>query len=339
MSLELIIYLAIVLSAIFYAMLDGFDLGVGMLHPFIKGDMNKRIFINAIGPVWDGNEMWLVIVIGTLFSAFPDVYATLLSTFYLPVMVLLMGLIGRAVSIEFRSKRPSPRWRTVWDWVFSAGSLIIALGVGIFLGTLIEGIPLNKEQLLQGNLFDLITPFSLTVAFMTISLFIMHGSIFLVMKTEGALHDKIRSWVPRCISLFLFFFVATTTYTLVVYPYMIERITTYPLLFLIPLAVVVTILLVPHQMKKKRDGWAFLFSCLTIFLLLSLAAIGTFPNLIRSTIDTEINSLTLYNAVSSKLTLKILLIIIGTGVPLILGYGYYVYRVFRGKVKIESTSY
>lgn len=320
-------------------MLDGFDLGVGILHLFSKTDQERRVFLNAIGPVWDGNEVWLVIVVGALFAGFPDVYSVILTTFYIPTMLFLMGLMFRAVSIEFRSKRESKFWRQSWDLLFAAGSFGIAFGVGVALGNLIQGIPLDANHVFVGSFRDFVSPFAMLVGITTVALFAMHGAIYLVMKTEGELHDKLRGWVPFCIIFFIFMYAVTTYTTLYNKPYMIAPMKDYPILSLVPLVALAAIISVPLLMKKKRDGWAFISSCLSIACLLSLAAIGTFPYMVRSTIDPETNSLLIFNAASSQLTLKILLIIVAIGVPLVLGYGFYIYRTFRGKVKIEPHSY
>ncbi|NGX59084.1 MAG: Cytochrome bd-I ubiquinol oxidase subunit 2 [Chlamydiae bacterium] len=339
MPLEIIWYLVIMLSLICYAMLDGFDLGVGILHPFARNDTARRIFLNAIGPVWDGNEVWLVIVVGALFAGFPDVYATIFSAFYIPVMILLMGLIFRAVSIEFRSKRESPKWRESWDILFAIGSLVISFGIGVVLGNLIEGLPLDADHYYTGTFSDFLTPFALLVGVTTVALFTMHGAIFLVMKTEGMLHDQIRRWIPRTIVFFIVMYLAVTIVTLVDKPYMIAPMQKYPVMYLIPLIALIAIISVPFLMKKKKDGWAFLSSCISIFFLLSLAAIGTFPYMVRSTTDTDTNSLTIFNSASSPLTLKVLVIIVAIGVPLVFAYGFYIYRIFRGKVEIDVSSY
>jgi cytochrome bd ubiquinol oxidase subunit II len=338
-TLEIIWYLVIVVAMICYAMLDGFDLGVGLLHPFIKGDAERRVALNAIGPVWDGNEVWLVIVAGALFAGFPEVFATVFSTFYIPTMLLLMGLIFRAVSIEFRSKRASNAWRSTWDYLFFLGSLIIAFGVGVVLGNLIHGLPLDENHNFTGTFADFVNPFDLLVGVMTVALFTMHGAIFLVMKTEGEMHDKLRSWVPRCIAFFVIMYLIVSIVTVTTRPYMIARMQHYPLLFLVPALALGAIFAVPFLMRKKQDGWAFICSSLSIALLLSLAAIGTYPYMVRSTVNTQTNSLVIFNSASSALTLKVLLIIVAIGLPLVFAYGFYVYRVFRGKVQIDSTSY
>lgn len=339
MMLELIWYFVIILAIICYAMLDGFDLGVGLLHLFAKSDHDRRIFLNSIGPVWDGNEVWLVIVGGALFAGFPDVFATIFSAFYIPVILLLMGLMFRAVSIEFRSKHPSERWRKNWDILFFLGSLIISFGVGVVLGNLITGLPLDNNHYFVGTFADFVQPYSLLVGLTTVALFAMHGAIYLVMKTEGEIQAQIRSWVPRTIAFFILSFLILTVVTIRYKPHMTETMREHPIFLLIPMLAFLTIFMVPYLMNKKYEGWAFITSCLSIALLLSLAAIGTYPNMVISTLNPESNSLLIFNSAASELTLTVLLIIVGIGIPLVLGYGFFIYRVFRGKVKIDTTSY
>lgn len=339
MTLDFLWYLVVLISMVSYAVLDGFDLGVGTLHLFTKKDEERRIFLNAIGPVWDGNEVWLVIVVGTLFAGFPPVYATLLSSFYNLIMVLLSGLMFRAVAIEFRSKLEGKKWRTIWDAVFSISSMIIAFGVGLILGNLVEGIPLDSVGDFQGTTLSLIRPYSLLVGLTTVALFTLHGAIFLVMKTEGAIHLRLRRWVKKAIGAFILCFLATTGVTFWKMPHMTEAFFAHPTLLFIPMSALSAISLTPWLMQKKQDGWAFLTSCFSIALLLSLFAIGTYPHLIRSSIDPHHHSLSISNSASSPLTLTVLLIIVAIGVPLVLAYGFYIYRVFRGKVRITSTSY
>jgi cytochrome bd ubiquinol oxidase subunit II len=339
MTMDIVFYLVIGLSIIGYAILDGFDLGVGMLHLFAKGDTERRVFLNAIGPVWDGNEVWLVIVGGALFAGFPEVYATFFSAFYNLAMFLLMGLIFRAVAIEFRSKRPSPVWRQSWDVVFCVASYIIAFGIGIAMGNLIEGIPLDENKDFVGTFSGFFRPYTLWVGVMSIALFMMHGAIYLVMKTEGPLRDKLRRYANYCIIFFLAAYVITTSSTLLFMPHMTEHMREIPWLYLVGLFAILAILNVPRQMKKVNDGWAFLSSCFGIAFFIMLFGIGTFPYMVRSSIHPEANSLTIFNSASSPLTLKVLLWIVGIGVPIVLAYGFYIYRVFRGKVKIGPTSY
>lgn len=332
-------YLVIGVCVIFYVTLDGFDLGVGIMHFFTKKDAERRVFLNAIGPVWDGNEVWLVVFGGALFAGFPDVYATLFSGFYNFCMLLLACLIFRAVAIEFRSKRKSLRWRYTWDAIFSLASLLIAFGLGLAIGNLMDGIPLDKDQDFVGSFPIFFRPYPILIGFFTVSLLMMHGSIYLAMKTEGELHKRIRRWANWCIGVFIGFYVLTTIMTWAVVPSMVERFKTQSWYLLVPLAALLVILNVPRMFTRNRDGWAFLSSCFCIALLFCVYGIGTFPYLVRSTIHPEANSLTFYNSAASSLTLKVLLTIVGIGIPLVLAYGTMVYRIFRGKVKIGPTSY
>jgi cytochrome d ubiquinol oxidase subunit II len=339
MTLDILWYLVIILALICYAVLDGFDLGVGSLHLFTKKDEHRRIFLNAIGPVWDGNEVWLVVVGGALFAGFPAVYATLCSGFYNLIMLLLCGLIFRAVAIEFRSKHEAQSWRKLWDAVFCIASLTISFGIGFVLGNLIQGVSLNEHHDYVGSFSDFFHPFSLLVGILTVSLFMMHGSIFLLMKTEGKLHEMLRSWVYRCIAFFIISYAVTTVFIFMDGPHMTNPMAKQPWLIIVPLLALMAIINIPFQISRQCDGWAFISSCFSIALLLSLFAIGTYPYMIRSTLDIENNSLIIFNSASSPLTLTVLLVIVAIGIPLVIGYGFYIYKVFRGKVKLDPSSY
>jgi cytochrome bd ubiquinol oxidase subunit II len=337
--LSLLWYLIIGFSVAFYVILDGFDLGVGIMNFFTKQDRDRRVFLNAIGPVWDGNEVWLVIVGGALFAGFPDVYATLFSGFYNLCMLLLAALIFRAVAIEFRSKRESKRWRLIWDALFSCSSLLIAFGLGVVLGNLMDGIPLNADGDFIGSFEMFFRPFPILIGFFTVALLMMHGSIYLAMKTEGALHKQLCLWSHRCIWGFVAIYVVTSVVTWVQAPHLIERFKEDPLFLIVPLATLLCILNIPRMFTRRSIGWAFLFSCFSIALLFCVFGIGTFPYLVRSSLHPEANSLSFFNASASALTLKVLLIMVAIGIPLVFFYGTYAYRVFRGKVKIDKMSY
>lgn len=331
-------YFVIGIAVLMYVMLDGFDLGVGALHLFAKTDEERRIFLNAIGPVWDGNEVWIIIVVGGLFAGFPNAYATILSGFYSLFMILIAGFIFRAAAIEFRSKRESPRWRGLWDFVFCAASLVVAFVIGILLGNLIQGVPLDAEQNYTGDFFNLFSPYVLIVALFALSLCTMHGAIYLYMKTEGEAHQTVRRWINPAIGFFLIAFFLVSLATFFTAPHMIVPMRENPLLGMIPLLALVTIFSIPMLIKREKAGWAFISSCVSILLLLSLYQIGTYPYLIYSPAIPE-NSLTIYNASSTEKTLKTLLLIVAIGIPLVLAYGFWVYRIFRGKVKLDSSSY
>lgn len=339
MGLETLWYAVIGVSLLMYAVLDGFDLGVGVLHLFAKGDNQRRIFLNAIGPVWDGNEVWIIIVMGGMFAGFPNVYATIFSGFYSLLMFLIAGLMFRAAAIEFRSKRESPFWRQTWDVVFSFSSLLVAFVLGLMMGNMVVGIPLNEQQDYIGTFQDLFHPYAVLVGLTSIALFAMHGATYLTMKTEKEAHQVVRRWILPSIFSFLFWYFATTVATFLYMPHMIARFESHPLFSIFPLLSFLAIMNIPYQVKKGNDGWAFISSSLSIALLLILYGLGTYPTIVPSTIAPETNSLTIFNSASSPKTLTLLLTIACIGVPMVLAYGYWVYRIFRGKVRLEKSSY
>ena len=321
-----------------YAILDGFDLGVGALHLFTKKDTDRRIMINSIGPVWDGNEVWLVTGGGALFAAFPEVYATSFSGFYLAMMLLLVGLIFRAVAIDFRSKQPMLWWRRFWDASFSVSSIVSSLLIGVALGNIAWGIPLDTNHEFVGTFLGLLHPYALMVGVTTVALFAMHGAIYVVMKTEGELQALIRTWINKTIIIFIICYAATTFMTLIYLPHMSENLKAFPLLFLLPLLNVLAIANIPREIHHGRDFRAFLSSCASMVALLALFGIGMYPNLILSN-PIGAHSLTIYNGASSEKTLQIMLIIAAIGMPLVITYTSSIYWIFRGKVKLDETSY
>ena len=321
-----------------YAVLDGFDLGVGALHLFTKSDHDRRIFLNAIGPVWDGNEVWLVTGGGALFAAFPEVYATAFSGFYIAFMLLLAALIFRAVAIEFRSKRESPTWRKSWDASFAVSSIVSSILIGVALGNIALGIPLNTNCEYTGGLLGLLRPYPLVVGITTLALFAMHGAIYLVMKTEGELQARVRSWIPRLIAFFVIGYIFTTMLTLVFAPHMQATLLAYPVLFLVPLFNVLAIANIPREVFRGNEFRAFLSSCVAMILLMALFGIGLYPNMIFSSPIAE-HSLTIYNAASSAKTHTIMLIIAIIGMPIVIAYTISIYWVFRGKTSLDAASY
>lgn len=338
-TLQFIWFTLFVVLVIGYAILDGFDLGVGMLHLFSKKDEERRLMLNSIGPVWDGNEVWLVTAGGALFAGFPPIYATICSAFYAPIMLLLTGLIFRAVAIEFRSKSPSSLWRWTWDVLFSLASLIIALGLGFVLGNLIRGIPLDAEGEFAGTLIDMLDPYALLVGVLVVALFCMHGAIYILMKTEGELHEKMRGYVNPTIIFFVMTYVITTATTLIYQTHMTDAVRDRPAFFLVALVNMFAIANIPREINRGKDGLAFISSCVNIICLLALFAIGSYPNVVRAINDPSALSLTIYNSSSSATTLEILLLIALIGVPMVVAYTIAIYYIFHGKVKLESSSY
>jgi len=321
-----------------YALLDGFDLGVGALHLFAKGDHERRVLLNSIGPVWDGNEVWLVVGGGALFAAFPEVYATIFSGFYLAFMLLLVALIFRAVAIEFRSKELSEKWRHGWDIAFSVASILIPVLMGVALGNMVVGVPLGTDKEFQGNFFTLLNPYSVLTGVATLSLFMMHGSIYLAMKTEGELQEKAKKWFWKTLIFFGAAYVLLTVATVFMAPHMIEKIKQEPLLLVLPAINLLAILNVPREFHHKREGRAFLFSCISIMALMGLFGLGLYPNLVPSNPHPDL-ALTIYNAASSQKSLWTMLVIAIIGMPFVLCYTGAIYWVFRGKVKTDHLHY
>lgn len=322
-----------------YAILDGFDLGVGMLHLFAKKDEERRIMLNSIGPVWDGNEVWLVTAGGALFAGFPDIYATMFSAFYAPMMILLAGLIFRAVAIEFRSKEKMAWWRWTWDIAFTVASFIIAFGLGLVIGNLIRGIDLNSHKEFIGTLEELLNPYAFLTGLFAVSLFLMHGSIYILMKTEGELHDKLRPRAIGCIIFFIITYSITTMATLIYQPHMIEAFRDRPFFFIIAIINILAVANIPRRIYHGKDGRAFVSSCVNMICLFALYAIGTYPNVIRAIYNPELLSITIYNGSSSEKTLKILFLVAFMGMPMVIAYTTAIYYIFRGKVKIDTHSY
>ncbi|HAT09382.1 MAG TPA: cytochrome d ubiquinol oxidase subunit II [Planctomycetes bacterium] len=309
-----------------------------MLHLFIKGDTERRLAMNAIGPVWDGNEVWLVTGGGALFAAFPEVYASAFSGFYTALMLLLVTLIFRAVAIEFRSKRPSPRWRQGWDIAFAVGSLGAAVLMGVAFGNVAAGLTMDASHNITGGLLGLLNPYALLVGVTTVVLFAMHGAIYLVLKTEGELQARIRGWVRPLIVAFVILYALTTMATLLWQPHLAERMRAQPIWFLVPVLTMLAVANVPREIFHGREFQAFLSSSAAIGLLVTLIGVGLYPNLLLATNDPA-HSLTIVNGASSQKTLGIMLVIAIIGMPIVLAYTGVVYWVFRGKVKLEKTSY
>lgn len=338
MDLQITWFVLLLVLFIGYAVLDGFDLGVGMLHLSAKGDKERRTMINSIGPVWDANEVWLITAGGALFAAFPDVYATVFSGFYIAFMLFLLVIIGRAVSIEFRSKVDSESWKKTWDFVFCISSYLIALLLGVSLGNIISGIPIAENKEFAGTFFGLLNPYSVFVGLTAVILLRMHGRLYLLNKIDADLFEKILQRVKLNWFLFLIFYIALTVWTLIEQSHLLINYSQSRYLYIVPGLNVLFILIIPAILKKKKYFTAFLVSSAVIAFSIIEAAIGLFPNLVYSTPVAE-NSLTIFNSSSSETTLWTMFIIACIGVPLVLVYKFIMYTAFRGKVKLDSNSY
>lgn len=322
-----------------YAVLDGFDLGVGIVHLLVpRGEAERRTALGSIGPLWDGNEVWLVTFGGALFAAFPEAYASVFSGFYTPFMAVLFALIFRGVSVEFRSKRPGRLWRRTWDVSFCLGSTLAALLFGVAVGNLMRGIPLDARGNFTGSLGDLLGPYALLVGVFSVSLFAMHGTIFLHLKTEGPLQWRVRRWMWRTFGVFLVFFLLTTIFTLVAVPGAVGNLNARPALWIVPVLNVLAVANIPRAIHGGSAAYAFASSSAVIAALVFLLGAALFPNLVTSSTQPE-HSLTIFEAASSARTLGIMLIIAGIGMPAVLAYTGIVYWTFRGKVDTGDKGY
>lgn len=338
MELEVFWFVLVGILLAGYAFLDGFDLGVGILFYSAKTDKERRLFMNSIGPIWDGNEVWLVTFGGALFAAFPDVYATSFSAFYLPFMLLLVCLIFRAVSMEFRSKVTSPAWRRAWDFAFFASCTMASFLFGVAVGNSMVGLPIGPGQEFEGELGHLLGFYPLLVGCLVVALFALHGSVYLFLKTEGELQARLRPVMWKSFGIFLVLYLMATIVTLVTLPHAVAP-------FRQPgpawLAVFVSVLAlgnIPRSLYLNRPGQAFLSSGATILALTALFGAALFPNMMVSSISPDYN-LTIYNSSSSQQTLRLMQVIAFLGLPFVLSYSGAVYWVFRGKVKLDDTSY
>lgn len=330
----------LIVGALFsgYAILDGFDLGAGAWHLFFRNEKSRRIALNAVGPVWDGNEVWLVIGGGALFAGFPVLYATMFSAMYIPFMLFLLFLIFRAVSIEFRGKEPMKWWRNLWDVSYSFSSAMLAILLGVVLGNVLQGFEIGPDLEFSGHWLEFINPYAVMVGITTLALFMMHGAIYLTMKTEGRLFAKVTGMLRNSIIFFIVSFSIVTLYTLIYIPHLSDDFKGSPELFIVPLLAFLSIANIPRLASRQKYMQAFLFSAITVSLLLVLVAIELYPVLILSTSDPA-NNITVYNAASSDRALGIMLTISAIGGPLVLGYTIFVYKTFWGKVKLDETSY
>ena len=322
-----------------YAILDGFDLGVGILHPFLaKTDRERRLVMNSIGPLWDGNEVWLVTFGGALFAAFPNAYATVFSSFYAAFHLLLTCLICRAVSLEFRSKVTSPLWRRVWDAGFFLSSISAAALLGIAGGNVMAGMQVGPKFTYLGGLSDQLYWYPLLVAMLTVSLFALHGAIYLYLKTEGELQLRVRQRITPLFISFAALYAAVTLATWAHVPHATDSLTRHPCLWIVPVLNALAVLNIPRAMHLGKPGYAFFSSAMVIAALAALFSVAIFPNFARSTIDSGYN-VTLQNARSSHQTLTTMLWIALIGMSCVASYTITIYWIFRGKVTLDSNSY
>jgi cytochrome d ubiquinol oxidase subunit II len=338
MDLNTICFLLLGVLITGYAILDGFDLGVGVLHLFTGNTEERRVNVNAIGPVWDGNEVWLLAGGGVLFSVFPAAYATLLSAFYSLFILLLASLIFRAVSLEFRNKVSSAGWQSFWDWSFGLGSLISSLLFGIMIGNIIKGIPVSKDGIFIGNLLSLLNPYSILTGILCLSIFVMHGSIYMTLKGGGIMLKRMQKFASISWIVLVILYTNTIISTLFISPSLIDELRNKQFSWVIVTVLTASIFYLPVAVRRGKYSRAFMASSIMIACTTGLIGLGLFPLLVLSGIDPSY-SLTIYNASAGPHTLISLLIIAAFSLPLVIGYTIYIHRVFRGKVIISEESH
>jgi cytochrome d ubiquinol oxidase subunit II len=318
-----------------YFILDGFDLGAGMLYPFLgKSEADRALIRRSVGPFWDGNEVWLLTAGGATFAAFPAVYATMFSSLYTALLLVLLALILRGVSLEFRAKGEGTAWRKTWDAGFAVGSLIPALLLGVAFGNIFRGLPIDPAGF-HGTLSSLLNPYGLLTGLLFLSLFLVHGALWVALKTEGDLAGRAKAlagriWLAAAL-LAVVFFIVTPFATPLLANYLVQ-----PWWFAVPALALLALVLVQSYAGRGRVGRAFAASAATIGLVTATGLVGLYPSLLPSRLDPS-SSLTVFNASSSPATLKIMTVVALIFVPLVIGYQVWVYRVFRAKISAREA--
>lgn len=311
-----------------YFVLDGFDFGVGMAIPFLsKDDVDRRVMINTIGPVWDLNETWVIVGGAALFAAFPEWYATLFSGFYLALLLILLALIVRGVSFEYRHQRPDSRWKKWFDGMIFVGSLLPALLWGVAFANIVQGVALDAHYDYTGTLFDLLNPYALLGGLTTLMLFFTHGVVFISLKTDGAIRERARKLAAKSGLIAIVVAAAFLLWTAIAH---------FSVVFLI-LAVLAAVALIASWVANLRgaEGWSFAFMAVTIALAVVSLFAALFPNVMPSSPNPE-NSLTIANASSSETTLTVMTWVAAIFLPLILLYQGFTYWIFRKRVTRAS---
>ena len=313
--------------------LEGFDYGVGILLPFVaKNDDERRVVINSIGPVWDANEVWLLTAGGAMFAAFPHWYATMFSGFYLALFVILFGLIVRGVAFEFRSKQDDPRWRLTWDYAIFTGSLLPAILFGVAFANIVRGLAIDASMTYTGSFFDLLNPYSLLGGLVTLALFTLHGALFLELKTDGVIRERVQGLVR---ALWIAAVVLTVAFVLFSFADT-DMFDDVNVVQVVALAAAVTMLLeTGYFLMQRQFGLAFIANSLAIVGVVALLFSSLYPNVMPSSLDAAYN-LTIYNASSTEYTLKIMSVVALIFVPVVLIYQAWTYWVFRQRVTLET---
>ncbi|GAW91198.1 cytochrome d ubiquinol oxidase subunit II [Calderihabitans maritimus] len=322
--LQTIWFLLVAVLILGYAILAGFDLGVGNLHLLSNQKEREQNFYN-IAPFWDSNQVWLLTGGGALFAAFPHVYATAFSGFYPALMLLLLAMIVRAAAIEFQHLLPEPEWKAKWDWGFGIGSIVASTLFGVAMGNVLRGLPLDSTHNFTGSFFGLLNPYSLVVGLLALTMFTLHGASFLVARSQGDLINKAKRWGSTTWKFFAVLFTTVTIWSYLAVPRLFENFFELPILWVLPFLVIAAIAYYPKALENENRWMPLLVSTINIAGLIGIVGASLFPNMIPA-VPNPANSLTIYNASSTKLTLTTMLIIALLGVPLVIAYTTYVYR-------------
>ncbi len=326
LALHTLWFVIIAILWVGFFVLEGFDFGVGMLHRFVgRTDVERRVAINTIGPWWDGNEVWLVVAGAGTFAAFPGWYATMFSALYLALLITLAALLARGVAFEWRGKRDAPRWRATWTWCTTIGSLLIPLLVGIGLGDLLHGLPINSNHDFTGNFFDLLTPYGLWTGVTLVSLCLLHGSTFLALRTTDAMRARAKAYGRPLGWIAVAFVIGFVVWTLAISN---ESDIPDPVQVLAVIAVAFAALL----SAAGSDGWAFTSSAGAIAATVGSLFIELYPNVMVSSTNSAYN-LTVNNSASGHYALVVMTITAVIFLPLVLIYQGWSFHVFRGRIK------
>jgi cytochrome d ubiquinol oxidase subunit II len=320
----------LLIAALFtgYFVLEGFDFGVGILLPVLgRDDRERRVLINTIGPVWDGNEVWLITAGGALFAAFPEWYATLFSGFYLPTLLILIALILRGVAFEYRHKRDDAAWKRRWDATITFGSLVPAVAWGIVFANMLRGVPLTADHEYAGGLVDLLTPYALLGGATTGALFVTHGAVFLALKTTGDIRARAGRLATRTGIAAAGLTAAFLTWTL--------TIRNSPAAAALAVAAGLALAGALAASRVRREGWAFAGTAAAIGLTVATLFTALFPNVLPSTLDAA-GTLTTGNAASTPYTLKLMTWVAAVFAPVVLAYQGWTYWVFRKRIGVAN---
>ena len=332
MDLNILWFILVTVLFCGFFFLEGFDYGVGMLLPFVaKRDEERRAVINTIGPVWDGNEVWMITAGGAMFAAFPHMYATLFGGFYIALVLMLVGLIIRGVAFEYRGTRDDPKWRATWDLAIFLGSLIPALLWGVAVANLMRGVAIDADMNYYGGLLPLLNPYSLLGGLVFVGLFLVHGGSFLGIKLEGDLKDR-----AKAISGRIWIITVALAVIFLVWTFFATDILNNPGYDgLIP-AVLAAVALLAYGwfFRQGKEGLTFVSGGLAIILATVMVFSGLYPRLMISTLDPAY-SLDIYNAASSPYTLRIMTIVAAIFVPIVLAYQGWTYWIFRKRLSPE----